>query len=258
MDNRRRGSGRVWLALIIVAVGATLFLKAMLVPIPYWLFNWQMLLILLGVVIGLSSGFRGGGWLVLILIGTIFMLDELIPGFSFHRFAWPLIIIIIGLMMLVRPHRHGHWRMQDWEGRWKNRQYWRHRYGRGVPPEPGQGPDQPKYSTEDYFDSTSVFGGVKKVILSKKFVGGDVTCFMGGCEIDLTQADFENQAVIDVTQVFGGTKLIVPSHWKISTQMTAVFGSIEDKRQQPIDANATKTLVIEGTSVFGGIEIRNY
>jgi hypothetical protein len=64
--------------------------------------------------------------------------------------------------------------------------------------------------------------------------------------------------VIDITQVFGGTKLIVPSHWRLSTEMTAFFGSIEDKREQPVGAPTDKTLVIQGTSVFGGIEIRNY
>jgi len=254
-DNQRRSGGRIWLALALVGIGATLFLQQMGLPLPEWLFNWQMLLIFLGIVIGFSNGFRGSGWIVLILVGGIFMLDDLIPGFSFHRFAWPLIIITVGILMLVRPHRHGHWRMKDWEEKWKNKQYWRHRYNTSFP---ASDPTQQNYSSEDFFDSTSVFGGVKKVVLSKHFVGGDITCFMGGCEVDLTQADFESRAVIDITQVFGGTKLIVPAHWKIATQVTAVFGSIEDKRQQPIDSNATKTLVIEGTSIFGGIEIRNY
>ena len=103
-----------------------------------------------------------------------------------------------------------------------------------------------------------MFGGVKKVILSKNFQGGDITCFMGGCEIDLTKADFQTKAVIDITQVFGGTKIIIPSHWQISSEMTAIFGAIEDKRQQPLSAAVDKILVIQGTSIFGGIEIKNY
>jgi predicted membrane protein len=253
-NNTKRGRSRVVIALVFVIAGATLFLQQMGFPFPEWLFNWQMLLILIGVIVGFSNGFRGAGWAVMILIGGIFMLDDIIPGFSFHKFAWPLIIITVGLLMLIRPHRHANWKMTDWEEKWKNKQYWRSKYQTEIPGEKSQ----QSYSSEDYFEATSVFGGVKKVILTKNFMGGEITCFMGGCEIDLTQADFQNRAVIDVTQIFGGTKLVVPTNWKISTQMTAVFGSIEDKRQQSVDTNADKVLVIEGTSVFGGIEIRNY
>jgi predicted membrane protein len=253
-DNTRRGGGRIWLALVLVGVGATLFLQQMGLPLPEWLFNWQMLLILIGIVTGFSNGFRGAGWAIMILIGGIFMLDDLIPGFSFHRFAWPLVIVCIGVLMLVRPHRHAGMRMTDFGQKWKDKDFWKQKY-QSLVQDAGA---QQSFASEDYVDSTSVFGGVKKVILSKNFIGGDITIFMGACEIDLTQADFPTRAVIDVTQIFGGTKLIVPAHWKISTQMTAVFGSIEDKRQQPVDANAIKTLVIQGTSVFGGIEIRNF
>jgi hypothetical protein len=40
--------------------------------------------------------------------------------------------------------------------------------------------------------------------------------------------------------------------------MTALFGSIEDKRQGPGDPNSDKILKIQGTSIFGGIEIKSY
>jgi predicted membrane protein len=64
--------------------------------------------------------------------------------------------------------------------------------------------------------------------------------------------------MLDITQIMGGTKLIVPPHWEIRSQLTSVFGNIEDKRQQERIANPDKVLIIDGTSVFGGIEIRNY
>src|SRR5690349_22431252 len=41
-----------------------------------------------------------------------------------------------------------------------------------------------------FIDVTAVFGGIKKNVLSKNFKGGDITSFMGGSEIDLSQADF--------------------------------------------------------------------
>ena len=103
-----------------------------------------------------------------------------------------------------------------------------------------------------------MFGGLHKTIVSKDFKGGDITIFMGGAEINLSQADINGVAMIDITQVMGGTKLIVPPHWEIRSQMTSVFGNIEDKRQESKVTNPEKVLIIDGTSVFGGIEIRNY
>jgi predicted membrane protein len=253
------GHSRIWLALVLVLVGGALLLQELKVPLPDWLFSWQILLIVIGICLGFSHGFRGGSWAILILIGGIFLLDDVVPGFYLHRFIWPLVIIAVGMLMLIRPRRPYARQWQNWDQKWAHKHSWKaHRHWNMRNPTERDSTSQTNYSSEDFFDSTSVFGGVKKVILSKNFRGGDITCFMGGCEIDLTQADIQGRVAIDVTQVFGGTKLIVPPHWQIHTEMTAFFGSIEDKRKQPVEINSDKVLIIEGTSVFGGIEIRNY
>ncbi|HVS98205.1 MAG TPA: DUF5668 domain-containing protein [Puia sp.] len=116
----------------------------------------------------------------------------------------------------------------------------------------------PTWSSEDWVDTTSVFGGVHKKIVSKNFKGGDITTFLGGTELDLTQADFTGVIRLDVTQVMGGTKIIVPAHWEVRSQVTAIFAGFEDKRQQPAVHNPEKVLILEGTSIFGGIELKNY
>ncbi len=114
------------------------------------------------------------------------------------------------------------------------------------------------YSSEDFIDTTSVFGGVHKKVVSKNFKGGDITTFLGGTEIDLSQADFTGMARLDVTQVMGGTKIIVPAHWEVRSEVTAIFAGFEDKRQQPAIVNPERVLIIEGTSIFGGIELKNF
>ncbi len=114
------------------------------------------------------------------------------------------------------------------------------------------------YSSEDFIDTTSVFGGVHKKVVSKNFKGGDITTFLGGTEIDLSQADFNGIARLDVTQVCGGTKIIVPPHWEVRSEVTAIFAGFEDKRQQPAILNPEKILIIDGTSIFGGIELKNF
>ena len=120
------------------------------------------------------------------------------------------------------------------------------------------GSNGPTWNSEDFIDTTSVFGGVHKKIVSKNFKGGDVTTFLGGTELDFTQADINGVVRLDVTQIMGGTKIIVPPHWEVRSQVTAVFAGFEDKRQQPAGLNPDKILIIEGTSIFGGIELKNY
>jgi predicted membrane protein len=248
---RRPGNSRLWVALVFILGGGALLLQRMGFPVPYWVFSWQCLLIVIGICMGFSHGFRGGGWLILILIGGFFMIHDWIPDFSLHQYLWPLAIIVVGLVLLLRPRYHGNWR--NWDSRRS------HDFS-----SKGQAMADPLKSTEskpgaeDFFESTSIFGGAKKIILSKNFQGGSITCVMGGCEIDLTQADFEKVAVIDISQTFGGTKLIVPPHWQVRIEMSSVFGGVEDKRKPPVAGTSDKLLIIKGSSVFGGIEIKNY
>ena len=85
-------------------------------------------------------------------------------------------------------------------------------------------------------------------------------CVFGGVEINLTQSDINGRAEIEVVQMFGGTKIIVPPHWKVqSDELVCIFGSLEDKRQiagSTVDPN--KTLVLKGTCIFGGIDLRSF
>jgi predicted membrane protein len=274
---RRHGS-RIWVPLGFVTVGGLLLVRQMGVGLPEWLFSWQMLLIVIGIFSGLTHAFRGPGWLILIMIGTFFLMDQLIPGLDIHRFIWPAVIIVVGLIMLVRP-RKPYWIDHSWHERWsqKEKERWqRRRQRRGYPgftdtgftqgSEPIQntsstgnaGSGSRSFSSEDYIDATTVLGGIHKNILSKNFKGGDITIFMGGAEINLSQADIQGTASLDITQIMGGTKLIVPSNWEVRSQLTSVFGNIEDKRQNIANTDPQKVLIIDGTSVFGGIEIRNY
>jgi predicted membrane protein len=275
---RRRHSGRVFLPVGLVVIGGLLLARQMGAGIPEWLFSWQMLLIGIGIFSGLAHEFRGPGWLIMILIGTFFLLDQLIPGLDIHRFIWPAAIIVVGLIMLIRPKKP-YWMDHRWHERWnqKDRDRWqRRRQRRGYPgfsdmgpnsgskPNPGMssggntGTSSNSFSSEDYIDATTVLGGIHKNILSKNFKGGDITIFMGGAEINLSQADIQGTASLDITQIMGGTKLIVPANWEVRSQLTSVFGNIEDKRQNIGNTDPQKVLIIDGTSVFGGIEIRNY
>ena len=236
-------SNNMLTGVFILIIGVAALLKATLTDFPDWLFSWQMLLIAFGMFIGLRHNFRGPSWLILILIGGIFLINEIYPEISFRRYMWPVAIIVVGLFIILRPRRG-----------WKFN-----------PNKKTEGASDSfftediDYSKEDFVDSTSFFGGAKKIVISKNFKGGDLVNIFGGTELDLSQADFTGTSVIELTTIFGGTKLLVPSNWSVKSEAVTIFGGIEDKRRMQTITEATeKTLYIRGTVIFGGIEIKSF
>jgi len=264
-DKHQSRSSGVWTGILLLAVGVDYFLVDNNV-FPEWMWSWQVLLIGMGLFIGIRHNFRSPAWFILMVIGGVFLIksDEFakyFPGLNVNH-IWPLALIILGLFFILRPHpRH-----RRWQDHINSKVDSKIDEGLGIHGEPSDikaetANSQPAQSilSEDYIDSTSIFGGVKKNIISKNFKGGDITNIMGGSEIDLTQADINGIVTIDLTQVFGGTKLIVPSNWQVKAQMAAIFGGVEDKRSiQNTALDPNKILVLDGTSIFGGIEIRSY
>lgn len=232
-------TGRILGGLFIVAIGVVLLAREAGADIPRWLFSFKTILIAIGLYVGIRQSFRGVAWLIPTLIGIFLLLDDFYPELEIEDFTWPLVIIGIGLFMIFRGGK----KKPDWK-KWD------------------KSASSAEAATDDYLDSTVVFGGVRKNIISKNFRGGDVVTVFGGTEINLMQADLVGPVVLELTQVFGGTKLIVPPHWKIqSKDMVAILGGIDDKRPMlanPGDEATAKVLILKGTCLLGGIDIRSF
>lgn len=278
--NSRSGSGKVAGGLALVAIGVLLLTAKMgIILFPSWVFSWPMLLIAIGLFLGFRHSFQKPGWLVLVIIGGVFLLDNhFFYEFSVKRYFWPILIIGLGLWLMLRP---------------KKRNPWDDQVGTGANPRPDEttgyytdpateayaggytdytgaeaytanpytgatGEPMPS-SVEDYVDSTAIFGGIKKNIITKNFKGGEVVSVFGGTELNLMQADMQHPVVLEATQIFGGTTLIVPSHWQIKSEMVAILGGIDDKRPAlPQGYDPNKVLILKGTTLFGGLNIKSY
>lgn len=79
---------------------------------------------------------------------------------------------------------------------------------------------------------------------------------MGGCEIDLRNAEMaEDSAVIDAFVTMGAVELQIPTNWEVAIEGTPIMGAFENKTAVPVEPK--KRLIIKGTVVMGAVEVMN-
>ncbi|PSR52969.1 hypothetical protein AHMF7605_05225 [Adhaeribacter arboris] len=272
--------------LIIVTVGTVFLLRQLGYHFPHWLFSWPMIFIVIGLINGAKSSFRNFAWLAFIGLGFAFLLDQMYPVYQITRFTWPLLIIGAGLFMIFR-------RNHSWPDRSEYRQRWHQRRNNFAPPVQDQSstipilngdeplasatavppiepvisaanhsstPDSSVAFNPEFVDISAILGGVKRNIFSKNLTGADITCIMGGAELNFSQADIQGRVVMDLTMIMGGCKLIVPSNWEVISEITAIMGGVEDRRSlaPTLKSPNPKVLVLQGVAFMGGLEIQSY
>ena len=233
--------GRIMAGLIIILIGGLILAQKLGGWFPGWIFSWQMLLIGIGLFVGAKHNFRPGGWMIPIFIGALFLYDRFFPEINLRPYFVPLILIAIGAVMILAPGRRG------------GPMRWRRRFEDSQPAHTVTDPG------DEVMESVSIFGGVKKNVISKSFKGGELVTVFGGSEINLMQADIQGKVKLEIVQIFGGTKLIIPANWQIQSEMVSILGDIQDSRMTSKDTiDVNKILVIEGFSMFGGISVKSY
>ena len=110
-------------------------------------------------------------------------------------------------------------------------------------------------SSDTHLDIVAIMSGHQGNIASSDFRGGAITAIMGGAELDLRNAVIQTEAVLNVTAFWGGITLKIPSDWTVVNNGFAFLGGIDDSSVPSMSAN--KRLIITGTAVMGGVEIKN-
>jgi predicted membrane protein len=240
----KRKRGRIVGGFIFLLAGALFLLREVGFAIPHLILSWQMLFITIGIYTGIKNKFRNFSWIFFLAVGSLFMLQSIYPSFAIAKYFWPSLIMIIGLRMIFKPH---HKFNNKFKHQWHRSKHWQtsgEQYNK-------------KKNSDEYLEVNAVLGSVKKNIISKNFSGGEINCVMAGCEVNLTNADFIDSTELEVNIVMGGTRLIIPSHWIVKSELTAVMGGVDDKRNIIADAD-NKVLIIKGAVVMGGIEINSF
>ncbi|MBC7861763.1 MAG: hypothetical protein IAF38_02240 [Bacteroidia bacterium] len=235
---RNHKISKVFIGVAVITAGVLLLMKRTGSAIPHWVLTWPMILIVGGIASGIKHGWKRPAAYILMVIGGIFLSDKIVGGAELRPYIWPVAIMIIGVVIIFKPRRKHNWK--KWEQKWHEKK-------------------KSDMSEGTAIEANAVFGSVQRNIISKTFKGGEVNCVFGGAEINFMQADIEEKAELELNCVFGSCKIIVPSHWQIKSELDAVFGGVEDKRMnQSANGGEQKILLLKGSCVFGGIEIKSY
>jgi len=217
-----------FLAIVLILLGVGLFIDTFnFYNFSYLISTWWPLLIIAFGIIHLTrkkdSIFIA---LIIIFIGILLQAENLdYFYFDFWDIILPSLLIIFGLSILFTSKRK------------KNLNF---------------------HKTNNSIDEINIiFGGQKKVITAKDFKELRTTVVFGALELDFSDSDFiENKAFLELDCVFAGIEITVPKNIKIETNGTPIFGGFDDKTKQNTDENS-KTLYINYTVIFGGIELKN-
>jgi predicted membrane protein len=214
--------------------------------------------------------------LMIILVGVVFTLDNLNIAHAedYLRF-WPLGLIAIGLAKIWQDRQEqgspiggilftlvGSWLMLDTFGYVDANLFdfwpmllvfvggmivWHGIRGRR---------ERSTAAESDTINAVAVLSGVNRGSNSTSFKGGELTAFMGGCEVDLRNASINGDAAIDVFAMWGGIEIRVPESWTVIGKVTPLMGGFEDQTRAPQAATAHR-LTVRGMVIMGGVEIKN-
>ncbi|GAA0878945.1 DUF5668 domain-containing protein [Algoriphagus jejuensis] len=271
--------GNIAFGFIILGIGVILLLRKLGVFIPGWVLTWPMILIVIGVFAVIKHEFKSFFGFVMLFIGSYFLLrNEFDLDFGIGQFVWPLGLITLGVYLIL--HKRNENRVLD-----EIRNNWEHKFKEPkskvdtfsskvedakIVDETGSSQSSASDEGSGYTRTTgtsfndrlnidAIFSGVNRRLMTKDFQGGKITAAFGGVDLDLSQADFSGVVTIQVDIIFGGVKLIVPPHWDIRTEVSNIAAGLEDKRFfRDGGVDTSKVVVLKGTILFGGLEIKSY
>lgn len=234
----RHKNAKIATGMLVITFGVLFLLNQLKFDIPRWTYSWKMILIVLGIINLYKHSFKNISGYISIFVGAAFLLKEFNPHLVNSKIVLPVIVIVIGIFILLKtlmPKKKGLSNVVMFDA------------------------EEDEVVGENYVEATAIFGGVDKNILSKNFKGANIKSIFGGTELNLSRADIQTQAIIETTTAFGGTTIIIPSDWQVQSDLTAVFGGVEDKRAvSSLRENSGKLLIISGTCFMGGIEIQSH
>lgn len=273
-----RNDGSIAFGVIILGIGIVLLLRKFGLYIPSWVLTWPMILIAVGTFTLINQQFKSFFGSVVLFIGVYFLLKrEFDLDLGIDQFIWPVGLIALGVYLILHKKKENKVLEEvrtNWESSRKKKTVTSGSEkidSAEVVEEAAPSKDESTKAPDsgfvratgtaffDRINESVLFGGVNRKLMTKNFQGGKATVIFGGLDLDLTQVDFTGVVSLDLEVGFGGVKLIVPPHWDVRTEVSNIAAGLEDKRmfrEGGVDTN--KVLILKGTLLFSGLEIKSF
>ena len=273
-----RNDGSIAFGVIILGIGIVLLLRKFGLYIPSWVLTWPMILIAVGTFTLINQQFKSFFGSVVLFIGVYFLLKrEFDLDLGIDQFIWPVGLIALGVYLILHKKKENKVLEEvrtNWESSRKKKTVTSESEkidSAEVVEEAAPSKDESTKAPDsgfvratgtaffDRINESVLFGGVNRKLMTKNFQGGKATVIFGGLDLDLTQVDFTGVVSLDLEVGFGGVKLIVPPHWDVRTEVSNIAAGLEDKRmfrEGSVDTN--KVLILKGTLLFSGLEIKSF
>jgi predicted membrane protein len=220
---------------------------------------WPVILIVFGVVrmIEGRSDYAHSSGMFWVVIGLLFLLGSIgVIRIAIHD-LWPILLIGLGILMLWRSLLVSRERARL-RNTSSGNESWFFDAKATDGPASDTSQSQSKSQSNPVLSATAVLAGLERRINSQDFQGGDVTTVLGGCMIDLRGASIvpPRQPVLHLFALFGGIEIRVPPDWTIVSELEVILGGFDDRKTDP-PKDESKRLIIRGTVLMGGVEVRN-
>jgi len=201
----------------------------------HYIFSFPGLMMIIGlfILINHNDSFLG---VLLVGIGGFWFLSRYsdFPVRHYLNEYWPILIILLGIYIILKRDNYKSFTKDNVESN--------------------------KYDM-DFIDEVAILGGGRKNINSQNFKGGKITTILGGSDIDLHESNLaDGNNSLEIVAILGGIDIVVPRDWKVIVNVTSIFGGFDDKRilnaNQVYESN--KVLIIRGTVIFGGGDLKTY
>lgn len=221
-------SSFLW-GIVLIAVGIIFGLNALdITDINIFFDGWWTLFIIIPCFISLFKNDDKTGDIIGIIIGVFLLLacQDIIDFDIIWKLAIPFVLIAIGLSFIFKDVINSK-----------------------VKKEIGK---LNKNLGKEYF---ATFGGQTLNFKDEEFNGCSLNAIFGGMKCDLKDAIIEEKSVINASAIFGGITIYLPSDVNIKITSTPIFGGVSDERKNK-NKDADKTIYINVTCLFGGVEIK--
>ncbi len=217
--------------IVLVLAGVLLALNSLeILDINIFFDGWWTLIIIIPCLIGIFTDSDKTGNLIGLCVGVflLFCCQNILSFDLLLKLLFPIIIVIVGCKLIFGTFKSS-----------KSQKVMNEVVSNGG----------------NVRNAAATFSGQDVIYgLGEEFTGAELNAVFGGVKCDLRNATIPKDCVIKCSAIFGGIDIFVPQNVNVKVNSTSIFGGVSNKANNS-SAN-TVTIYIEGTCLFGGVDIK--